>query len=355
MNDEAHPEAKAIGLETAPPPPLVSINCLTYNHIQYIRQCLDGFLMQKTDFKFEVLVHDDASTDGTADIIREYEAKYPDIIKPIYQTENQYKKGRGLCIGYDLQIKRARGKYIADCEGDDFWTDPLKLQKQVDFLEANPDYGFIGTGFVYLVGDGVEWKEKKGPEGGDYVMMLHKKYSMGTLNAEKSGNIVLYGNVFEYTKKQPACHTASVVYRKSIVEPFSDKIAGDWPLQAVLAHDSKYAFIEDITCMYRTHSESIMNANSLEGNLSRCVWSINNRRMLEELFPGECECGDLNDLIDYEKYLRLKLAIKSFKYKDARRFKANIKTEANKHKKYYRLFKGPISFAILYISSLINL
>lgn len=118
--------------------PLLSICCLAYNHAPYIRQCLDGFMMQKTDFAFEVLIHDDASTDGTADIIREYEAKYPDIIKPIYQTENQYSKG--IKISGTYQFPRAKGKYIAMCEGDDYWTDPLKLQKQVDFLEKNEDY-----------------------------------------------------------------------------------------------------------------------------------------------------------------------------------------------------------------------
>ena len=117
---------------------IVSIICVTYNHEPYIRQCLEGFVMQKTDFAFEVLIHDDASTDKTADIIREYEAKYPDLIKPIYQIENQYSKGVKINAIYNYP--RAKGKYIAFCEGDDYWIDPLKLQKQVDFLEANPEY-----------------------------------------------------------------------------------------------------------------------------------------------------------------------------------------------------------------------
>lgn len=118
--------------------PVVSICCVAYNHVHFIRQCLDGFVMQKTNFPFEVLIHDDASTDGTQDIIREYEAKYPDIIKPIYQKENQYSKGVRVSLVYNFS--RVRGKYVALCEGDDYWTDPYKLQKQVDFLEAHPDY-----------------------------------------------------------------------------------------------------------------------------------------------------------------------------------------------------------------------
>ena len=118
--------------------PMVSICCITFKHEKYIRECLDGFIMQKTNFPFEVIVHDDASPDKTADIIREYEAKYPDIIKPIYQTENQYsQKIKPL---WKHVFPRCRGKYIAICEGDDFWCDENKLQMQYDFMEANPDY-----------------------------------------------------------------------------------------------------------------------------------------------------------------------------------------------------------------------
>ena len=116
---------------------MVSIVCNAYNHERYIRDALDGFLMQKTNFAYEILIHDDASTDKTADIIREYEAKYPDIIKPIYQTENQYSKNVRIDLIY--QYPRVQGKYIAHCEGDDYWTDPQKLQKQVDALEQHPE------------------------------------------------------------------------------------------------------------------------------------------------------------------------------------------------------------------------
>lgn len=124
--------------------PMVSICCITFKHEKYIRECLDGFIMQKTNFPFEVIVHDDASPDKTADIIREYEAKYPDIIKPIYQTENQYsKKIKSL---WKHVFPRCRGKYIAICEGDDFWCDPNKLQIQYDFMEAHPDYSLCMHG-----------------------------------------------------------------------------------------------------------------------------------------------------------------------------------------------------------------
>lgn len=119
---------------------LVSVHCLTYNHEKYIAEAIESFLMQKTNFKFEILIHDDASTDRTADIIREYELQYPDLIKPIYQTENQYSKGDSFNRVNLINLNRAKGKYVAVCEGDDYWIDPYKLQKQVDFMEKNPDY-----------------------------------------------------------------------------------------------------------------------------------------------------------------------------------------------------------------------
>ena len=115
----------------------VSIICNTFNHEKYIAAALDSFLMQKTDFSFEILVHDDASTDGTAAIVREYAEKYPELIKPILQEKNQYSQGKD--IGLEFQFPRALGKYLAVCEGDDYWTDPLKLQKQYDAMEAHPE------------------------------------------------------------------------------------------------------------------------------------------------------------------------------------------------------------------------
>lgn len=122
----------------------VVIKCITYNHGPYIRQALEGFVMQKTDFPFVAIVHDDASTDDTASIIREYAEKYPDIIKPIYETENQYSKGNGSVTRIMNQAILATGApYVAVCEGDDYWTDPFKLQKQVDFLDTHPDYSLV--------------------------------------------------------------------------------------------------------------------------------------------------------------------------------------------------------------------
>ena len=127
----------------------VSIICNTYNHEKYIAHALESFLMQKTDFSFEILVHDDASTDSTPDIIRAYVEKYPNIIKPILQTENQTTKG--VYVTQAFQFSRAKGKYIAFCEGDDYWIDSNKLQFQVDWLEQHPQD--IGCVHKYIVVD----------------------------------------------------------------------------------------------------------------------------------------------------------------------------------------------------------
>lgn len=115
---------------------MVSVNCITYNHENYIADAIESFLMQKTNFSIEILIHDDASTDNTANIIRKYQKKHPNIIKPIFQQENQYSKGVNVI---DINLARAKGKYIASCEGDDFWINPNKLQKQFDFMQQHPE------------------------------------------------------------------------------------------------------------------------------------------------------------------------------------------------------------------------
>ena len=117
--------------------PLVSVICATYNHENYIREAIEGFLLQITEFPFEVIIHDDASTDTTTSIVQEYAEKYPKIIRTIFQKVNQFSKGQKTV---PTVLPYARGKYIALCEGDDYWVDPYKLQKQLDFLENNKDY-----------------------------------------------------------------------------------------------------------------------------------------------------------------------------------------------------------------------
>ncbi|WP_310993560.1 glycosyltransferase family 2 protein [Aequorivita marina] len=134
--------------------PLVSILCVTYNHEQFIGACLESLVSQKCDFNFEILIHDDASTDGTQDIIKTFQKKYPDIVKPILQTENQWSKQAGG-INLRFNYPRAKGKFIALCDGDDYWIGADKLENQVRFLENNPNYSLVCGGYN-LVENGVE-------------------------------------------------------------------------------------------------------------------------------------------------------------------------------------------------------
>ncbi len=117
---------------------LVSICCLTYNHEKFIKYALDGFLMQKTNFKFEILINDDCSQDNTPNILRDNEKRNPGKFNVTYQTENQFSKG--VKPLREILFPQVKGKYVALCEGDDYWTDPLKLQKQVNFLETHDEY-----------------------------------------------------------------------------------------------------------------------------------------------------------------------------------------------------------------------
>ena len=217
---------------------VVSINTLTYNHEKYIAQCIEGILLQKTNFAFELLIHDDASTDKTADIIREYEKKFPLIIKPIYQTENQWAKGIKNSVTY--QYPRAKGKYIAICEGDDYWIDENKLQMQVDFLENNPEYTmcFHGADFD-IIGDFDVPERLKNIEDRDYtaseifetwtiptasVVYNKKVLDLPVINVDKVlfGDIVIFekcshmGKIYGFSKKMSVyrIHDGGVSHNK---------------------------------------------------------------------------------------------------------------------------------------------
>lgn len=213
----------------------VSVICNTYNHGKYIRDALEGFVSQKTNFDFEVLIHDDASTDGTADIIREYEEKYPDIIKPIYQTENQYSKG--VKVSRTYQVTRVTGKYVAFCEGDDYWTDPLKLQKQFNFLENHPDYSMCVCSTVWL-------DMKTGKKENKCRTDIDKDISMEEIILEKKGRVFQYATFF----------LKSGIYC-SVPDWFALFKVGDLPLALHAANSGRIRMLADEMAVYRYNSE----------------------------------------------------------------------------------------------------
>ena len=229
--------------------PLVTVYTLAYNHAPYIRQCIEGILMQKTTFSFEFVIHDDASTDGTADIIREYETRYPDIIKPIYQTENQYSKE-------GVMLPSALGKYIAECEGDDYWTDPLKLQKQVDFLETHPDYTICGGMYQELKEGMTEPIER------DWLVRVMKKFP--------KGRIVTLQNFMNPYSLQflTVCFRSDCVNNKKLDQFKNWK---DDTLYAILLEQGKGFLFPDYFGVYRMHSGGIWAGLSHEEQLRSSV------------------------------------------------------------------------------------
>lgn len=217
--------------------PVVSICCLVYNHEPFLRECFEGFVMQKTTFPIEILVHDDASTDHSADIIREYTAKYPDLFKPIYQTENQYSKG--VKVSATFQFPRAKGKYIALCEGDDYWTDPYKLQKQVDFLESHPEYSFCAHNAMICYANGCE-----------------RKFFNPLLESE------VY-TICDIIEKDWFIPTASILFRVNVwAERESNKrfANGDYYLQLLLlCKGEKMYYSNQVMSVYRKHLGGVSN------------------------------------------------------------------------------------------------
>ena len=219
---------------------LVSIKCAVYNHEPYLRQCLEGFVMQKTNFQFEAIVHDDASTDGSAAIIREYAEKYPDIIKPIYEIENQYSKRDGSLSR--IMNAHMHGKYIAFCEGDDYWTDPLKLQKQVDFLEENPDYGLVHTYFNYV---DVQGKVIPPPT------ELHRHIQ----------ERIFDGYIWDYYLCNPGfILTCTCMFRRSLCRQ-EEQTFLDTGLFMMIARQSKVYCIREVTSCYRRNPQGAMCSN----------------------------------------------------------------------------------------------
>ncbi|MFY9141766.1 glycosyltransferase [Sulfuricurvum sp.] len=275
----------------------MSISCFTYNHEKFIRNTLNSFLMQETNFAIEILIHDDASTDNTAAIIKEYESKYPEIIKPIYQVENQYSKGIKLNITYN--IPRALGKYIAFCDGDDYWTDPLKLQKQVDFLEQNPE--FVGCS--------------------------HNTKVINEINAEEDSLIVSSSNkdvftIDDFTKGEAYFHTSSMVYRNNFKEKapydYLNKHRGDWFMLISFSKFGPIKYLDEVMSVYRVHDAGI--------------WSLLDKE--KQIVANLKAIIAFNKIFDYEyekNFLELftRISLESYKNNDVNSF-LNLFNDINK-------------------------
>lgn len=211
---------------------MVSIYCLCYNHEKYIRDTLDGILMQDVDFEYEVIIHDDASTDHSQEIIKEYMEKYPNHIRAILQTENQYSKGKKITNEYILP--NLKGKYVAICECDDYWCDKYKLKKQVDFLEKNPEYSLCTHSF-WVVDSNKEYISKC------------KRMGRG------DGDIDIEDIIMNKDLPQTATFMYRKQYRVEMPQLFIDCKVGDYPLFLYFSTKGKCYYFDIVMSHYRRH------------------------------------------------------------------------------------------------------
>lgn len=281
----------------SPNKPLVSITCITFNQESYIEDALKGFLVQKTDFPIEILIHDDASTDGTADIIRKYEREYPNIIKPILQTENQYSKK--ISIDSTFNYNRAKGIYIAICEGDDYWTNEHKLQQQFDFMQGRPDISF--TCHNAYIDD----------------LSNNSKY---LFNKKLSTSMYTTKDLFNKPWFVP---TASLFIRKEALKDIPSWIglvqSQDLVVQIIASIQGNLWYEEEPSSIYRKNA--IGSLSSLMSDISEKPWNYSTLRvfMMKKLLiyvPINYKHLVIKDiLISYSRINYLKLKYSKYKFK----------------------------------------
>ena len=221
--------------------PLVSICCISYNHEKFISQCLDGFIIQKVDFPFEIVISDDCSTDNTKKIIDSYLLKYPTMFKDVSPSKNL-----GSMKNFFHTLSKCTGKYIAYCEGDDYWIDENKLQMQVDFLENNPEY---------------EMCYSKAKQYNQSMQKFNKK----SIGADFDG----FEDLLKNGNRIP---TLTTVYRKDLLDKYQKEIQpsnkgwlmGDYPMWLYFSHESEIKFFDKDTAVYRVLENSASHSVDVE-------------------------------------------------------------------------------------------
>ncbi len=265
--------------------PIVTICCITYNHEAYVEECIDGFLKQQTSFNFEVIIHDDASTDATQKIIKN-KVGSDQSFNLILRKENL--KSKGVAI-FPLLYKKAKGKYIAICEGDDFWNDPHKLQKQFDVMEANPDCSVCFTSSHY-----------------QYELNPAKNHVYYP-NSETKKRIYELKDIID--KPGDFMTTASLFFKKKLVVDLPEWLltapVGDLPLSLYLASKGSIIYLPDTTCTYRLMAES---------SWSKSMTFAKRKRFIDLLIKMYADFNEYSNY-EYERLLkrRINLILKSHK------------------------------------------
>jgi glycosyltransferase involved in cell wall biosynthesis len=275
----------------------LSICCITFNHAKFIAQTFDSFLLQKTSFDFEIVVSDDCSRDATLSIINTYVEKYPDKIKLLANTENI-----GMMRNFIQAMTACSGKYIALCEGDDYWTDPFKLQKQLDFLEENEDYTICFHEAVILYEDG-------------------KEVFFNNLKKDTTFDF------FDLTQKN-FISTASCIFRINesncpLPEWFSRINTGDWALHLLNASKGKIYFMKDCMSVYRIHSNGVWTSLSSRQKMEKGIQLMDQLNAIFNFkFNEYFEKGKIRRLTEFNERVSVPVTFKqSFKEKIKRKIK----------------------------------
>lgn len=341
------PELLQPNTQHSEPQPLVSVFALTYNHKEYIARALNSILMQKTDFPIEIIVHDDCSTDGTTDIVCEYAAKYPEIVKPIIESVNLYSTHPNAFEYYGELIKtNCRGRYVAMLECDDYWRDPMKLQKQASFLEKHPEVGFAGSSYQVRLPDGIQDKIENRAD--EYWEKIDKREETD----EYGEKWYLCGKLFDYAKYGNLCHTSTLIFRKAIVEKLTFFNIQDIVFHGILAHDSEFAMLDHATSVYNRANEGAITADfytiPMQLNAVVAEWVCKARLSFTRLFPDDSPFTEA-DLTDKMNITKLKRAIYDGNYKAALKAKSELIQPSYKNSFYSRFLVSRLRFMALRI------
>jgi glycosyltransferase involved in cell wall biosynthesis len=230
----------------------ISACIITYNHEPFLKECLEGAILQKLNCEYEIVIGEDCSTDNTLQICKEYADKYPHVIRLLPSKQNL-----GMIGNWNRTTLECKGEYIAICEGDDYWIDPLKLQKQVDFLEAREEY----AGFSHQVKVLIDNKENR----------LFKQNVPSDIHV----NDLIGGRLF---------HTASLVFRRTVLELYNNApavLSADRLLNFCIAFSGKIHFSNECMCVYRIQSSGLHS----NATLKQMLLDLNSISYLKKIYP----------------------------------------------------------------------
>lgn len=300
---------------------LLSVCIITYNHESFISEAIEGILMQECSFPIEIYIGEDHSTDKTKNICQEYADKNQNI-NIIFSERNL-----GVVQNFTTTLKACQGKYIALCEGDDYWTDPMKLQKQFDFMEENPECSLVHTnGYIRKRNKLIPWNNWASLEG-DVKQTFY------------------YG---------PSARTCSVLIRATLLQDYFNllkyskiKIIGDWPLFAYYSTKGKFGYINERMAVYRLHPNSVSSNKSLITHYKYSLDVIEVKRFLRDyIFNGRLDdMYSEQNLLKELNHIHLKYSFDTWNIKEAKRY-AQAKELNPKSKKLAFFSKNLLFFTI---------